>query len=134
MSCGGGGGPGILQPLNPQPGAPGPLLYADRPGGTASVCLVVRNNAWSGSATVLGVASASLPKPAPGTITGSAVSIPAGRQAEVSVAIHMTGCASGFKGRSAVLRSIPLRTRVDGAITTERIALTPPIATRCPAG
>jgi hypothetical protein len=134
MSCGGGGGPGILQPLNPRPGAPGPLEYPHRPGGVVSVCLAVRNNAWSGSATVLGVASAALPKLRPWTIAGSAVSIPAGQQNQVLVAIHITACPAGLEGRSAILRTIPLRARVDGAITTEPIALERPIATRCPAG
>jgi hypothetical protein len=134
MSCGGGGGPGILQPVNPQPGAPGPLEYRHRPGTTVSLCLAVRNNAWSDTATVLGVASSALPKPRPWTITASAVSIPASQQDQVLVAVHMTRCPAVLDGRSAVLRSIPLRARVDGAITTEPIALTRPIATRCPPG
>ncbi len=133
MICGGGGGPGILQPLNPRPGPANPLEYPDRTGGTAPVCLAVLNTAWSHTATILGVATAALPRPAPWTIRVSAVSIGAGRQKEVPVAVRMTGCA-GFRGRSAVLRSIPLRARVAGAVTTVQIALDQPIATTCPAG
>jgi hypothetical protein len=97
------------------------------------VCLAVRNNAWSRSATVLGVASAALPKPAPWTITTPRIPIRAGQQREVLVAIHMNGCA-GFRRRSAELRSIPLRVRVGGATTTEHVALRRPIATSCASG
>jgi hypothetical protein len=62
------------------------------------------------------------------------VSIRAGHQRDVLVAIQMLGCAGRSEGRSAELRSIPLRVRVGGATTTEQVALRRPIATSCASG
>jgi hypothetical protein len=147
MSCAGPTGLGILQPLNPRTGDGGPLQYPHRPGGIAVACLEVRNNAWSRAATVLGVAQGALPGRASWALEltaisfrgarvrfapGRRISIPAGRQREILVAVRMLGCVGG--AGSADLRSIPLRVQVGRSTTTQWIALTRPIATRCPAG
>jgi hypothetical protein len=108
-------------------------VYPYRTGGIARVCLIVANRAWSRTATVVGVASGSLPQPSPWSaeLVGPARPVRAGRQAQLEVDLRMTGCHGLIDGRKFVLRSIPLRVRVGGTIDMVPIALWQPIATAC---
>jgi hypothetical protein len=107
----------------------------------------VRNNAWSRTASVLGVASSALPAGTPWRVSlavvrydGSrmvlasapATPIRAGSQRQLVFALGLAACGPGAAGRTEVLRAIPLEVRVAGAIGTESVALTRPVATRCP--
>jgi hypothetical protein len=146
MSCSGPAGPGILAPIDPRPGT-GPLLYPSHGLGRAAACVDVRNNAWWRTASVLGVASSALPAGTPWRVSlavvrydGSrmrlapapATPIRAGREQQLVFALHLAACGPGAAGRTEVLRAIPLEVRVAGAIGTESVALTRPVATRCP--
>lgn len=99
------------------------------PAGTTGLCLLVDNESWDRAGSVIGIASALLPRPSPWTFTVQPKTIRPGGVGQVDVGVRRASCPPG--GTRVVVKAIPLRVSVGGRAETVSVGLSSPLVGRC---